>query len=209
MTLLTSINLDEAEKHFAQVDKTMALMLRKSRTAKVPLSIPKPKRHTTYFSSIAHSIISQQISTKAADAVSGRLRHLVGAVTPEHIKERTMEELRLCGLSSQKASYLKTSADIWPTLAYQKWRTWSDEAIITELTRLHGVGRWTAEMFLIFTLARPDIFSWGDLGLVQELHRAYALKPQWTRKAEHIVEVWKPHQTVASLVLWHHRDGDR
>ena len=83
----------------------------------------------------------------------------------------------------------------------------TDEEIISELTKLYGIGRWTAEMFLMFSLARPDVFSYGDLGLMQSLYKKYQYIPHYNRKIANTVDSWSPHRTIASLTLWHTKDN--
>lgn len=202
-----SINTEEALKYFTKTDPTMARLLKHAVTAEHPIAIPTKKKPGEYFSSIASSIISQQISTKAAAAVKGRVVERLGGLTPEHINEISFDDLKSCGLSNQKTKYLKHNAEIWHEIPYGNFVHMTDEEIIEELIKLYGIGRWTAEMFLMFSLARPDVFSYGDLGLMQSLYRHYNYKPHYTRKIAATVENWSPHRTTASLVLWHTIDN--
>ena len=204
----TSIDLDAAVAHFRETDPVMAQLLHGALTAPDPIAVPQPKPAHEYFASIVASIISQQISTKAADAVRSRVvDHLGGTITPAAVAAADFNELKACGLSQQKTTYIKHNATVWPTLPTNEFSTMSDEAIITELTSLYGIGRWTAEMFLIFSLARPNVFSYGDLGLMQGLYRAYNYHPHYVRKIRHTVDGWAPHKTTASLALWFVKDN--
>ena len=171
--------------------------------------VPAAKPPAQYFASVVSSIISQQISTKAAAAVQARVvQTLGGTIDPEAVTATPEEELRAAGLSRQKVKYLKHNAEAWPSLHTSDWPALDDEAIITELSSLYGIGRWTAEMFLIFSLGRPDVFSFGDLGLMAGLYQCYPeLRPHYVRKIEQRVASWSPHRTTASLVLWWHKDG--
>lgn len=198
--------LQAAAAHFASTDPVMAALLAHATKSEPPLSIPVPQPPSTYFAHIVTSIISQQISTKAADAVRGRVIALLGTITPAAILATEPDALRACGLSPQKLSYITKSATSWHTLGMDDVNKCADEAVIAELTKLHGVGRWTAEMFCIFTLARPDVFSFGDLGLMQSLYHYYDLKPHYNRKIKATVERWAPYRSMAALVLWRARD---
>jgi len=197
------IDIKAAQQHFAKTDPVMAQLLHDALTASDPMMIPTPKPLDEHFSSIVSSIISQQISTKAADAVRGRVvTHLGGIVTPEAVMRADFDELKSCGLSNQKTKYIKHNAEVWSQLDIHEFATLDNQAIITELTKLYGIGRWTAEMFLIFSLARADVFSYGDLGLMKGLYLCYDYKPHYVRKIEATVDNWSPHQTAASLALW-------
>jgi DNA-3-methyladenine glycosylase II len=198
-----TIDLKAAARHFAATDPVMAQLLRNALTAPRPIMLPQQKPVNEYFSTIVTSIISQQISTKAADAVRGRVvAHLGGAVTPETVMRADFDELKSCGLSNQKTKYLKHNAEVWSRVPSHEFATMDNEAVITELTKLYGIGRWTAEMFLIFSLARADVFSYGDLGLMKGLYLSYHYKPHYVRKIKTTVDNWSPHQTTASLALW-------
>jgi DNA-3-methyladenine glycosylase II len=202
-----TIDTKAAQKHFAQTDFVMAALLQKALSAATPISIPQPRPTDEYFASIVASIISQQISTKAADAVRSRVvTHLGGTITPQTVMAADFDELKSCGLSNQKTKYITHNAKVWPYIPIHEFAAMGNEAIIQELTKLYGIGRWTAEMFLIFSLARPDVFSYGDLGLMKGLYLAYDYKPHYVRKIKNTVDSWSPHQTAASLALWYSLD---
>lgn len=130
-----------------------------------------------------------------------------GGITPAAVLTVPEAELRACGLSRQKTRYIYRNAELWPTLDTSHFPTLPDHTVITELTKLYGIGRWTAEMFLMFTLARPDVFSFGDLGLRQSIYQHYPVHPHHTRKIAALVESWSPYRTFAALTLWWHKDG--
>lgn len=201
------IDTTAAQEYFTAYDPTMAKLLKRALEAPEPIAIPTPKPQQDYFASIASSIISQQISTKAAAAVKGRVVEFLGELTPELVHQANFDTLKNCGLSNQKTKYLKHNAAVWHEIPYGNFVHLTDEAVITELTKLYGIGRWTAEMFLMFSLARPDVFSYGDLGLMQSLYRNYRYYPHYTRKIRETVTAWSPHRTVASLALWHTVDN--
>jgi DNA-3-methyladenine glycosylase II len=202
------IDTTVARKHFTTVDPVMVQLLDAGLDHENPIAFPTAKPTNQYFASIVSSIISQQISIHAADAVHGRVRAKLKRITPQTVLTTSDEDLRACGLSRQKISYLKKSAEIWPTLHTQNWSVMSDAEVIAELTQLYGIGQWTAEMFLMFSLARPNVFSFGDLGLMNDLYMCYPdMKPHHTRKVTNLVESWAPHRTTAALALWWHKDG--
>jgi DNA-3-methyladenine glycosylase II len=161
------------------------------------------------FSTLARSIVGQQISVKAAQSVWNRLADRLGSVTPESLGRYRMPALRACGLSGQKAGYLKDLAKRFRdgTLDAARWHALEDEVLIAELIQVKGIGRWTAEMFLMFYLARPDVLPLGDLGLqrAMRLHynRGRALSLPRMQK---IGAVWAPWRSVATWYLWRSLD---
>jgi DNA-3-methyladenine glycosylase II len=161
------------------------------------------------FSTLARSIVGQQISVKAAQSVWDKLAGRLGTVTPESLARSRKPTLRSCGLSGQKAGYLKDLAGKFldGTLDPGSWNALDDEALILEMTRVRGIGRWTAEMFLMFHLARPDVLPLADLGLqrAMRLHynRGRALSDARMRK---IGAVWIPWRSVATWYLWRSLD---
>ncbi len=205
--MLNCIDLDVAAAHFKQHDPIMYRLLKRSLTSPHPITLPVPKLPEQYFHSIVTSIISQQISTKAASAVRGRVEALLGDVTPVTVQTISADTLKACGLSQQKVKYIVHNAEVWETLPYRSYPDQSDNDVIASLTQLYGIGRWTAEMFLIFSLARPDVFSYGDLGLMQGLYRNYQYYPHYRQKITTTVQTWSPHRTVAALALWHTIDN--
>ena len=206
---MLSIPIDTAEalKYFKKSDNIMYSLLYTSLNAQSPIAVPKTKPVEEYFATILTSIISQQISTKAADAVRGRVLNFLGEFTPEKVIKADFETLKACGLSGQKTKYIKHNAEVWHTVPIGDFASMTDTEVIAELTKLYGIGKWTAEMFLMFSLARPDIFSYGDLGLMNALYRQYNFKPHYVRKVREAVDSWSPHSTAASLALWHTIDN--
>lgn len=204
----TLIDTRAALDYFTSHDEIMAQLLAGALHAPDSLSIPQTKQPEQYFSSIVSAIVGQQISTKAADAVRSRLLVAAhGTFTPVSILSLSTEELRACGLSGQKVRYITECAARWHEIPIENFAYLPDEEIITQLVTLPGVGRWTAEMFLIFSLARPNIFSYGDLGLMQSLCKEYNYHPHYRCKITQKVDSWSPHKTAASLTLWHWKDN--
>ena len=196
-----------ALKHFKATDPVMVQLLKVALKGAVPLSLPTPKQPHEYFGSIISSIVSQQISTAAALSIKARVVEALGELTPESVLAIEFTTLKACGLSEKKTEYIKHNAEIWHEIPIKNFTKLSNEEIITELTKLYGIGRWTAEMFLMFSLTRADVFSFGDLGLMQGLYKHYNLKPHFNRKISKTVETWSPHRTIASLTLWHNKDN--
>ena len=161
------------------------------------------------FYTLARSIVGQQISVKAAQAVWDRFEKKVKKVTPKKTYELHYMSLKSCGLSRQKITYLKSLSDAFlnKTINPNKWQSYTDEDIIVELTKIKGIGRWTAEMFLIFNLCKPDIFPADDLGLIKGICNCYGLKyPISKENAIKLSKKWKPYRSVATWYFWRSLD---
>ena len=161
------------------------------------------------FYTLARSIVGQQISVKAAQAVWERYEKKIIKVNPQNTLKLHFMSLKSCGLSRQKISYLKSLSIgfINNEINPKKWKNYSDEEIISELIKIKGIGRWTAEMFLIFNLCRPDIFPADDLGLIKGICNCYKLKYPITK--EHAIRLsseWKPYRSVATWYFWRSLD---
>ena len=162
------------------------------------------------FLTLTGSIISQQISTKAAKSVWSRFEGLVGEVTPPSILSHSHEELRGCGMSGRKAEYIGGIAEAW-TSGYEDilWEALSDEEASERLIALRGVGVWTCEMILIFTLLRPDVFPVGDVGVVRAMEMLYNDGEEMsTENLLGKAEEWRPWRTVATWYLWRSIDPE-
>lgn len=160
------------------------------------------------------SIISQQLSTKAAATIHGRFRALFKSKnpTPEMILEIPVETLRSIGLSAAKANYVRNVCSFFmeEKITDKKLHTMSSDEVISTLTKIKGVGQWTAEMLLMFGLGDEDVFSPGDLVLQQAMIELYEIKHSDKKKIhatlKEISESWKPYRTYACLYLWKWRD---
>ena len=153
------------------------------------------------FVTLARSIVGQQISVKAAQSVWARLQADIGAMTPTGLIAREASQLRACGLSAQKAAYLLDLGHRFASGALDpgRWGRLDDEAVIAELTQVKGIGRWTAQMFLIFYLARPDVFPVADVGLQRAISLHYNRgKPVSKTKMSNIGALWAPWRSVAT-----------
>jgi DNA-3-methyladenine glycosylase II len=172
----------------------------------------RPQRNR--FGMLVRSIISQQISMAAARTIRERLETLVGdeGLEPEAIARLSPSQLRSVGLSKQKAAYITDLATKVAdgSVPLAKMGRMSDEAVIASLTQINGIGRWTAQMFLIFSLGRPDVFPVDDLGVRVALSRLYALGERPSR--DELVEIgrrWSPFATVGSWYCWRYLDHQR
>lgn len=156
------------------------------------------------FTALVSSVVSQQISKKAAQTVWSRLNALIGEVTPESIVRISLSEIQSCGMSVRKVGYIKGIADaaLSGTVDFEGLHTLSDEQIIKKLSSLHGVGEWTAEMLLIFSLCRPDVVSYKDLAICRGMMNLYGLKELPREKFERYKKRYSPYGSVASLYLW-------
>jgi DNA-3-methyladenine glycosylase II len=166
----------------------------------------EPRRDGTHFEAILRSIIYQQLSGKAAATIHGRVVALLGGVpTPEAVVRTPDDEFRAAGLSRQKLSYVRDLAlqAASGTVPFASLDTMHDDEIIEALTSIKGVGRWTAQMFLMFRLGRPDVLPAEDLGIrkgVQLAYRTRGLPPP--RRVLTLGRVWSPYATIASWYLW-------
>ncbi len=161
------------------------------------------------FMTLARSIVGQQISVKAAQSVWDKLVLKIGKVTPEIILKAHSNTLKSSGLSRQKVLYLKNLASAFEKNKIKKhlWNKLSDEEIINDLIQIKGIGRWTAEMFLIFNLCRADIFPLDDIGMIRGVCKIYNLKyPIERKKLIKIGEKWRPYRSVATWYLWRSLD---
>ncbi|HLD92534.1 MAG TPA: DNA-3-methyladenine glycosylase [Patescibacteria group bacterium] len=154
----------------------------------------KPIKKQNYFEDLVDAICSQQLSGKAAKTIFTRVKNLLMKITPENIIGTNDQKLRDCGLSWQKVSYIRDLATKVTNgeLNILILNKLSDEEVINKLVAVKGIGRWTAEMFLMFSLARPDIFPKDDLGIQKAMKN---LKIKNSNR-------WKPYRTIASWYLW-------
>jgi DNA-3-methyladenine glycosylase II len=163
-------------------------------------------QHTDPFVALLHAIVSQQLSTRAAATIAARVEALMGGKpTPSRAGAVSDPQLRAAGLSGQKVKYLRDlCARIENgTLPLDDLDHMTDDQVIEALTEVKGIGRWTAEMFLMFRLHRPDVLPVGDLGIVKAVQRAYRLRkvPSPARLLR-LGESWRPYRSVACWYLW-------
>ena len=155
------------------------------------------------FYTLIRSVIGQQISVKAASTVWSRFCEKIGDIKPKNILSADIEELRSCGLSQRKAEYVLGISESWSDYDSLEWKEMSDEEIIQELMKLRGVGKWTAEMILIFTMLRPDVFPIGDIGMIRGIEKSYSSGERMSKEELYAIsEKWKPWRTVACCFMW-------
>jgi DNA-3-methyladenine glycosylase II len=197
------------KSHFQSVDPIIS-----SAWGKMPPRILKPVSNDPliYFQKLCDDIVSQQLAGSAATSIFNRFINLMPTkkFTPRHVLKLKDQALRDVGLSWAKASYIKNLAEKVNNqeVRLEKLSKLDDEAVIAELVKVKGIGPWTAEMFLMFSLGREDVFSHGDLGLRNGLVKLYQLrKPPTIERANRIVNRWSPYKSYGSLALWHSLDN--
>lgn len=161
------------------------------------------------FATLARSIVGQQISVKAADAVWGRTLAHLGEITPQRVMAQGRDGMSGCGLSARKIEYLHDLAShfLSGALVPALWLGQDDESVIQALTAVRGIGRWTAEMFLIFNLMRPDVYPLDDIGLQRAVAEHYLAGVRPSRlQLRDIGERWRPWRSVATWHLWRSLD---
>ncbi len=161
------------------------------------------------FTTLARSIVGQQISVKAAESVWQKVIGAIPDMTPHTIAATEQDLLRACGLSARKITYLQDLSRHFTegSLNETSWIDMDDETIITELTEVKGIGRWTAEMFLIFHLQRPDVLPLDDIGLQRAISQYYYDKQPVDKKTMlELAKPWQPWRSVATWYLWRSLD---
>ncbi|MGH8455536.1 MAG: DNA-3-methyladenine glycosylase family protein [Stenotrophobium sp.] len=205
---MTATEIAAAEKHLIKADKALARLIRRHG----PCTLATRRRDP--FHVLCTSIVSQQLSSKAADTIQSRVMAKVGAkklLRPAHLLGADHDTLRACGLSNAKAKWLRTLAERVESgeFSFRRLQRMDDEAAIEALDALPGVGRWTAEMYLIFALHRLDIFAMDDVGLRNSVNRLYNRgEPLDEARTLDVTQRWKPYRSIASWYLWRLADGD-
>lgn len=179
-----------------------------------PLDAPVPQ--SDLYLSLLRAITYQQLSGKVADVIYGRFRALFADAypQPQQLAAMPIEELRAVGLSNQKANYLKNIAhfSLHNDLSFATLDTYTDDELISHLTQIKGVGRWTVEMMLIFSLARPDVFPVGDLGIRNAAVKMYQLSSTGKQLEAELLQLaaqWQPNRSMATRYLWHWLDSNK
>lgn len=201
---------DEACRHLSKRDRVMKKMIPKFGEARL-------QSRGDAFTTLARSIVGQQISVKAAQSVWERFAALMQvdasakstAIVPAHVAGLTQEALRGAGLSVRKVEYLRDLAEHFDAgrVHVQQWTQMDDEAIIEELVAIRGIGRWTAEMFLIFYLMRPNVLPLDDVGLLKGISLNYfSGEPVSRAEAREVGEAWAPYRSVATWYIWRSLD---
>jgi len=198
---LDQLLIRKALRHLESSDRALSSLIMKHGPCTITPALDNP------FHALAYSIISQQISAHAARAIKGRLFDLLGAqvFTPQNVLRISAKSSKTAGLSRPKFEYIRGLALAIRNggLDFSSIAKWKDEEVITKLITFSGIGRWTAEMFLIFGLGRPDVLSVNDAGLKRGFKVAYNL--QQTPSADEMISIsepWRPYRSVGSWYLW-------
>ena len=196
--------LQQALEHLAGADKHMADAIRE-------IGPPPPRHRPAGFATLMHVIIAQQVSTASARAISGRLTERLTKVTPESFIALTVADLRAVGFSRQKTLYGRdlAAAFLDGRVSLPKLRRMPDEEAIAALSSVKGIGRWSAEVFLLFSLKRPDVMPAQDLALMVAAQRLKGLRARPDpKKLLKIAEPWRPFRSYGARMLWHYyRNG--
>ena len=198
---MNSLEIRNGINHLIDLDPVLSKIISQTR----PCGI---KRRTNYYPALVKSIISQQLSTKAASSIYRKFSdHFGNHITPDNVAATPIEELRKFGLSNAKAIYVKDLSEkiISKELSFKNISKKSNAEIIAELTKVKGIGVWTAHMFLIFTLGRLDVLPVGDLGIKNAIRKNYHLKelPNEVKVAALCKKKkWEPYQSIACWYLW-------
>jgi DNA-3-methyladenine glycosylase II len=203
---VTPVYWDEACKHLARRDRVMKKLIPQFGEGRL-------QSRGDAFTTLARSIVGQQISVKAAQSVWDRFAALVEAPTtklpPADVLGLKPDAMRGAGLSLRKVEYLRDLAQHFDdgTVHVRQWQQMDDEAIIEELVAIRGIGRWTAEMFLIFHLMRPNVLPLDDLGLIKGISVNYFSGEPVTRvEAREVGDAWAPYRSVATWYIWRSLD---
>lgn len=199
----------KARKALAAADPTMGALIERLGKLDVATRLRRrqEERPADAYGALLRAIVGQQLSTKAARTIYLRVLDLFGGATPspEQLLNASEQDLRGCGLSGRKTEYVRDLARhvLGGELELDRLEELEDEQVIEEIVAVRGLGRWTAEMFLLFHLQRPDVLSGGDLGIRKAIQVEYGLEqmPAPSLVLE-IGEAWRPHRSLASLYLW-------
>ncbi|MFA6026550.1 MAG: DNA-3-methyladenine glycosylase [Ignavibacteriaceae bacterium] len=198
---MNSLEIRNGINHLIDMDPVLRRIISQTQTCRI-------KRRKNYYPSLVKAIINQQLSVKAGESIYKKFSaHFGKSVKPENVAATPVEEIRKFGLSNAKAIYVKDLSEKIMTnqLSFKKISQKSNDEIIGELTKVKGIGVWTAHMFLIFTLGRLDVLPVGDLGIKNAIRRNYQLKelPDENKIAALCEKKkWKPYQSIASWYLW-------
>lgn len=195
---------NEARKHLMKKDRVMKRLIPQFGDACL-------QSRGDAFSTLARSIVGQQISVKAAQTVWDRFAKLPQEITPGNVLRLKVDDMRAAGLSVRKVEYLVDLSLHFDSGAVHvaSWEGMDDEAIIAELIAIRGIGRWTAEMFLIFHLLRPNVLPLDDVGLINGISQNYFSGESVSRSdAREVAAAWAPYRTVATWYIWRSLDPE-
>ena len=196
----------KVKAHFKKVDpKLFAAFLKVGELELTTTRVPKE-----YFAALCREIIAQQLSGKVAQVIFERFQNLFPKkqITPKFLLKLDDKVLRATGMSNSKVKFLKDLAGKVESkeISLKELEDLDSESVIEKLIQVKGIGRWTAEMFLIFCLGREDVFSFGDLGLNKAVRKIYGLEKATKEEMEKIVSKWSPYRSYAAIILWRSLD---
>ncbi len=199
-------SVKDALNHFKTADPVLYKIA-------VKLELPELLPHDNYFLELYDSIVSQQLSVKAANTIMGRLKKLYPneEITPEYTLKLDAQAMREAGNSFSKIKYLKDLSErvVDGRLKLDKFKDLPEEEVMRELLEVKGIGPWTAEMFMMFSLGRPDLFSYGDQGLKNAIRAIYNLEERPTLEEALLISgKWSPYRTYACKILWKSLDNE-
>ncbi|MEE8387045.1 MAG: hypothetical protein V3R65_00585 [Acidiferrobacterales bacterium] len=199
---MPALNKEQIIQYLLQRDRKLLAVINS-------VAYPVSRRNKDVYSALLHSIVAQQLSVKAAATIHSRLLGLFpdNEARPDLLMRMPVAKLRGAGLSKQKAGYIKAIAKTARSdgLVYDILSKKSDIELIDYLTQIHGVGRWTVEMLLMFTFNRKDVFSVGDVGIQNAMRRLYRLEEEgkeFKQKLLLIAQRWQPYRTIVCRYLW-------
>lgn len=193
--------------------RSLNILAKRDNALKEALAVygkPRPRQRPEGFETFVNTVVAQQISTHAASAIMGRVKKLLPRCTPRMLLKASEVDLRAAGLSFRKIEYLQglAKAELSGALGIKTLGSLSDEEAIERIVQLRGFGRWSAEIYLMFSLDRRDIFPADDLALQVALGRLRRLDHRPTAgESRKLTESWAPYRTAASLFLWHYYQG--
>ena len=193
----------DAKAHLAKRDKVLRKLIKDFPDANL-------QSRGDAFQTLARSIVGQQISVKAAQSIWTRFADCSGAVTPAKVITLSPEAMRACGLSGSKVAYIRDLAQRFDSglVKPRRWPKMDDEAIIEDLVQVKGIGRWSAEMFLLFHLMRPNVLPVGDLGLRRAMERNYNEGEPLTKdEMREIARKWAPWSSAGTWYMWRSLDN--
>lgn len=199
---MTPLYWEQAKRELAGLDPVLRQLIRR-------YDGPALRRRSDAFTALARSIVGQQISVKAAQSVWNKWVALTPKFQPAAVLGLSVEEQRAAGLSARKVEYLRDLAEHFASgqVHVRQWAQMDDEAIIEELVAIRGIGRWTAEMFLIFHLMRPNVMPLDDVGLLKGISLNYfSGEPVSRAEAREVGDAWAPYRSVAVWYIWRSLD---
>jgi len=199
--------MKEAAKHFRRTDPILYSLTKKIG----PIEPIKPRKSADYFQSLCREIIGQQLNGKVARVIFDRFTKLFPEqnITPEHTLKLPDANIRAAGMAWSKVEAIRDLAKnvVEEEINLKSLKDLDDEQVMNELVKVKGIGPWTAQMFLMFTLGREDVFSNKDLGLQKAIRKLYKVEPT-PESLEMITRKWSPYKTYAARVLWKSQDKD-